>query len=1034
MFNWSQLKRFLQFFWAIAAMVIPVHKAPLCAQEVYSERKYTIDNGLSHNQVVYVNQDTTGFLWIATWDGLNRYDGYQIQTYYHRTEDSTSFPGFSIEKVLVDKANHVIVDCGFFMPAVYDPEKNCFSILKINGMTCDNFDINVGIDRTVWAINDASLFEFDDSLKIKRTFEMTDQAGQKFSISRRPQLVIDNTDRPWVFLPMGDWYMVYKGTIVNDTLVRWSSVRNLETKTFTTFNIINDTENLEIQETANGETYLFSKFGLYLFDPGSESFSKVSGNPDPRLFSGKAAFFWGDGENGLNYIDTETDQVHQIKLKTNSFFETALKDRSGNIWAGIVTEKREDLGLFRYNLANPFFKHYLTGPDEHGDIRMIFSVFKDKQGNVWAGMRKDNFLYRVKPDGRISKMDYSYALNPETRVKPRILAGDTNGFWIAGTNDVLLLYDYQSQKFSTRFNQSIRDQNGGKEIGFHNTIVDRERILFNGFDGIFSYAKGSGILSQVFKVDPYGVQHSFMRANDGGYWIGIWNNSVIKLDKNFKLENTYKLGRENTLVEHVCPGDNDDLWLALMGGGLGHLYPATGKYEFFTTADGLSNNVLYSLLKDRHGNLWMSTNQGISMFNPRSKYFRRFGREEGLMIDEFNSDAWFQSEDGEMFFGGVGGVVSFYPDSLLFKNDYTKKSTLLITEFLASGRPVFLGNLQQGEVTLQKGDNNFQVTFALLDFQHSNRIKYRYRLLGANSDWLLCGFQNRRVMFDNLTHRDYTLQVEATDQQGEWAYSRTLIIHIPHRIIEATWFWMLSILVIGGIIFMVVLLLIRNRRAATRQLENNLRMESLRGQMNPHFIFNSLNSINYFISNNDKISANSFIADFSRLIRQTLENLSSSHVPLDTELSSISDYLKLEHLRFGDRFSYSIQTGAIDVLEKIEVVPGLAQPFIENAIWHGIRGLQGRTGTVTISFFPLRPDALECIIEDDGIGCRLSKKTRIDLPGKQSQGIRIVRDRLHLLSKTNGASYDVEIVDLHQGREEPGTRVRLLIPIKIDKK
>ena len=616
MFNWTQSKRFFQFFLAIVAYVIPMHNAPLCAQEIYSEKKYTIDNGLSHNQVVCVNQDTTGFLWIATWDGLNRYDGNQIQTYYHRTEDSTSFPGFSIEKILIDKANHVIVDCGFFMPAVYNPEKDCFNILNIKGLSCGIFDINVGIDRTLWAINDASLFEFDDSLKIKRTFKMTDRAGQTFSIGKRPQLVIDNSNRPWVFLPGPESYTIYKGTIVNDTLVRWSSVRSLETSIFTTFNEINDTENLEIQETANGDIYLFSKFGLYFFNPGSESFSKVSGIPDPRLFSGKAAFFWGDGENVLNYIDTETDQVHHIKLKTNSFFETALKDRSGNIWAGIVTEKREDLGLFRYNQANPFFKHYLTGPDEKGDVRMIFSVLKDKQGNVWAGMRKDNFLYRIKPDGRISKMDYSYALNPETKVKPRILAGDTSGFWIAGTNDVLLFYDYRSQKFCTRFDQSIRDQNGGREIGFHNTIVDPERILFNGFDGIFSYEKASGILSQVFKVDPYGIQHSFMRANDGGYWIGIWNNSVIKLDKNFKLEKSYKLGRENTLVEHVCPGDNEDLWLALMGGGLGHLYPNTGKYEFFTTADGLSNNVVYSLLKDRHGNLWLSTNQGISMFNP----------------------------------------------------------------------------------------------------------------------------------------------------------------------------------------------------------------------------------------------------------------------------------------------------------------------------------------------------------------------------------------------------------------------------------
>jgi LytS/YehU family sensor histidine kinase len=261
-----------------------------------------------------------------------------------------------------------------------------------------------------------------------------------------------------------------------------------------------------------------------------------------------------------------------------------------------------------------------------------------------------------------------------------------------------------------------------------------------------------------------------------------------------------------------------------------------------------------------------------------------------------------------------------------------------------------------------------------------------------------------------------------------------MVIRIPKRIVETFWFRLLAAVIVGGILYWIASLLVRNRRIATQQLEDSLRMESLRGQMNPHFIFNSLNSINYFISKNDKISANSFIADFSRLIRQTLENLSAGHVPFEVELSSVSDYLKLEHMRFGDRFSYSIQADEIVDPERIEVVPGLVQPFIENSIWHGIRGLQGRTGRVSVTFRPLRPDALECIIEDDGIGCHVSGETRIDLPGKKPQGVRIVKERLQILSKTKGAAYTMEMSDLYPDRTETGTRVRVLIPVKTDKK
>ena len=1015
-------------------LLVCMVSTPAAAQGVFNERKYTIDNGLPHNQVVYVNQDTTGFLWIATWDGLSRFDGYQMQSYYHRTEDSTSIPTFYIEKVLVDKYNHVVVDCGYYPPAVYDRERDCFNIHKISDLVFNYYDINVDIHGTLWVVNASGLYELDGDLKIKRTLRMTDQSGKAYSLNERPQLVIDNTGNPWLFMPGPVKYTILKGTIGSENEVRWFPVKDLKTWYFTPFNDNNDTENLQVQVTSDGNTYLFSKFGLFVFDRQSSSFSKVSVTPDPALFSGRAAFFWSDGDNGLSYVDTKADRVFQIRLKPGGFFETALMDRAGTVWAGIVTEKREDLGLYRYDLANPFFKHYLTGTDEKGDMRMIFSVVKDGQGNVWAGMRKDNFVYRVKPDGETTKVDYSYAMNPGAKAKPRVLALDTGGFWIAGTNDVLLFYDSKTQRFEKRFDESVRDRQAGKPIHYHNALVDPDRLLFNGFDGIFSYDKRAGIMSQVYAVKPIGIQHSFMRSGDGGYWVGIWANSVNKLDKNFSLVDSYRLGAGNTLSEHVCPGDSGDLWVALMGDGLGHLYPSTGKYEFFTTADGLTNNVVYSILKDRHGNLWIATNQGISMFNPRSKYFRRFGREEGLLIDEFNSDSWYQAPDGEMFFGGVGGLVSFYPDSLQQKSQSVNRPSLLITEFLASGRPVYLGNLQQDTVTLQKGDDNFQVTFALLDFQHANRVKYRYRLLGSEPDWLLCGFQNRRVLFDNLSHREYTLEIQATDRQGDWAYSRSVLIRIPDRMVETLWFRVILVLVVAGLVVLIVSTMVRSRRMAARQLENTLRMESLKGQMNPHFIFNSLNSINYFISNNDKISANSYVADFSRLIRQMLENVSAGYVPLETELASINDYLKLEHLRFGDRFDYQLVTEGMDGTGMIEVVPGLVQPFIENAIWHGMRGLKDRTGLVKITFRPYRSDALECIIEDDGIGCRLSREGRVDLPGKKSQGIRIVRDRLQILSKTNGAIYDMEIADLYPGRQEPGTRVRVVIPINTDRK
>jgi LytS/YehU family sensor histidine kinase len=200
--------------------------------------------------------------------------------------------------------------------------------------------------------------------------------------------------------------------------------------------------------------------------------------------------------------------------------------------------------------------------------------------------------------------------------------------------------------------------------------------------------------------------------------------------------------------------------------------------------------------------------------------------------------------------------------------------------------------------------------------------------------------------------------------------------------------------------------------------------------MNPHFIFNSLNSINYFISQNDRLSANRYIADFSRLIRSILGNLSQEYIPLNKELESLNDYLQLEHLRFSDKFDYEISVDESVITEDVLVFPGMVQPFIENAIWHGVRGLEDRKGFVKIKLLQSKPDCIIAVIEDDGIGRKLAEKHKSNLPGKTSRGIGIVLERLKIINHLRQTNFQVTIEDLYSDREEAGTRVTVDIPVK----
>jgi two-component sensor histidine kinase len=516
------------------------------------------------------------------------------------------------------------------------------------------------------------------------------------------------------------------------------------------------------------------------------------------------------------------------------------------------------------------------------------------------------------------------------------------------------------------------------------------------------------------------------------WWIGINKSRLIHYDNDFNEIGLYTFGTGFFNIEDVVQGDNNDLWLAQLGGGLVHFDKSSEKYKIYTTADGLSNNTCYGMLKDKKGNLWISTNHGISRFNPKTEKFRIFGYEDGLKIDEFNSDNAYLAPDGEMFFGGMGGVVSFYPDSINEENFQKYASPLVINDFKVSGASRYFKKAvyDSDSVQLEKGDNNFKLTFACLDFVNAEKIKYRYRLNGENEEFTQTDHRNRSVNFANLSPGNYHLEIEATNLNGEWVSKTDLFIEIPPFYYQNWWFRVLIVFIVIGIIGYFIFIHNRQLRLKARQQQDELKLESLRGQMNPHFIFNSLNSINYFISQNDRLSANRYIADFSRLIRSILGNLAQEYIPLNKELESLNDYLKLEHLRFSDKFDYEISVDETVITEDVFVFPGMAQPFIENAIWHGVRGLEGRKGFVKIRLKQDKQDCIIALVEDDGIGRKLAETRKSNLPGKTSRGIGIVLERLKIINRLQNTDFKVKIEDLYPGREETGTRVTVDIPVK----
>jgi hypothetical protein len=643
-------------------------------------------------------------------------------------------------------------------------------------------------------------------------------------------------------------------------------------------------------------------------------------------------------------------------------------------------------------------------------------------------MRRFDFIFQINKEDNFQKL-YIPQVNGK-HLQVFSMARDSMEIWFGCTYSYLMHYDISKNKFAP-FEIKPAGEEANPDLGIHNILFDKKDLIINGQKSIYRFNTVNKTIIAEYSHPDYTPCFCMISDNKQGYWLGVNRNTIKHLDQNFNEIAAYQFDGGMNNVEHICLGDSNDVWVALMGGGLGHLYTDSGKMEVFTTADGLGNNTLLNILKDKNGNLWISTNKGISYYNPRTKKFRNFGKTDGLLIEEFMSDASYLAPDGEMFFGGVGGMVSFYPDSIEKYQMGEIAGNLIVTELKVSGIPRFFDKpiYESEKVTLNKGDDNFQLSFSCLDFKNSEKIKYRYRLSGKNNSWTETEHRLRYINYANLVPGDYKLEIEATNSFGDWNGATSLLVLIPPFYYQTIWFKILIFMALTSAILLFVIIYNRQINLKAKQKQDELRLESLRSQMNPHFVFNALNSVNYFISNNDKVSANSYIADFSRLIRTTLNNLSHDFIPLDQEIESISDYLRLEHLRFSDKFNYELKI-ELSEINRISVFPGLVQPFIENAIWHGVRGLEDRKGLIMVTFKPVNSDIIRCIVEDDGIGRKQAEIYKNILPGKKSRGIGIVEERLRIISGIKKTTYQVTIDDIHPGQLETGTRVFIDLPIQ----
>ncbi|MCH8332256.1 MAG: histidine kinase, partial [Bacteroidetes bacterium] len=467
------------------------------------------------------------------------------------------------------------------------------------------------------------------------------------------------------------------------------------------------------------------------------------------------------------------------------------------------------------------------------------------------------------------------------------------------------------------------------------------------------------------------------------------------------------------------------------------LDPETGKTIRFSEEDGLSSNLVYLMhFSDNYNRLWIGTNQGLNKLKvdvfeeTTEKIIEHYSKEEGFDGVECNSNGVYEEETGEIWFGTVNGLIRFDP-SRYIPNETESKTD--ITGF----RILYKDTLLSNHAMLEPNMNHISFDFIGVCLTNPSKVLYKHMLEGFEDQWSP-ETKTNQVTYSNLKPGDYTFKVASSNNEALWNVnpaSFSFTIGTPFW--QSWWFLLMTLTAIAGSgwsIFHSRIMALKRKIGINRSMDR-IKLLALRAQMNPHFIFNSLNSIQHFINSNEKMQANVYLSKFAELMRMILDDSQRLHVTLGDELSKIKLFIELESLRFQNIFEYSIEIAEEIDEDETNIPAMIIQPYVENAIIHGLLNLPEKEdpntvpGKLSISF-ELEDNFIICVVEDNGVGRENSKKLKERYPQKQHApaGMKITQERLDMLNLTKDTHLSVTIEDLKENGKACGTRVIIRIP------
>lgn len=965
---------------AFVLLFLPI---PIKAQSPQFKR-YGLKEGLPSSEVYNVMVDSKGYLWFATNMGACRYDGYSFKIFNMENglPDNTIFECYEDYKGRVWFRSFSGKMSYYYQDSLYLFGKNSLITEIINS---GGYSSSMYIDKhdTLWlGLSGGNLLKGDKVIKISgkyRTFP-----GIKTSIK-------DTLDSLHLMLFKNNCFFIFPGGNVRGRSAPLDSLSIIDNSRVLYTLYLG--KSLDYNQASAG---LVRKDGTFL-----------------TAFLSSLIHFSKKGIIG-NY---RREKVLSL-----------MEDPEGNLWVG------------SYYGVTMYPKGDLTSKDTTLYLKgfVISGMAMDKEGGIWFSSTQDgvfylyskDILYYKTPDGlatkainclsKVSKLSSSANLdhNPfliqpyESNVSLLAGAGEIRNILQVPNGDIWIFGDAPLQIY----------HRGKIKQGGHFPLKK----------GLTTPAGVMGFYMSEFDLISYDLKktklvvaserlYAFYKDRQERVWIGS-NKGLLKYENQQLVDESNGNPILKSRITDINETPDGTLWLATKTQGL--IVKAKNSIYSITTKEGLTSNNCTSLLVDSGNVIWVATYDGISRIkvldaNKRKYVISNYNYSNGLWAKEINQiikvgrRIWLACNDG---------ITSFDPEKFSF---IKTPPPIYINEVDINGMP----RKHWDKLSLDYRENYLTIKYVGLTYKNPGALQYKYKMSGVDGVWKYT--TNTSIQYTTLPAGHYTFSIYAVSRdnvESKVPCTFSFTIHPPFW--ETWWFIFASVAGVTGLIalfFFQRIKQLKNREEMNQKLVEN-ELTALRAQMNPHFIFNSINSVQRFILNNEADASQRFLSKFAKLIRYVVDHSNLSLIPLNEELNALKMYMDLEQVRLKDKFEYSIEIDEGLDTEVLQIPSMLLQPYVENAIWHAFTNKEDK-GKINISIAK-NDGGLRFVIEDNGIGReRAAQYKSHNRVGHKSKGIKVTNERLKIINSGQKKKISISIIDLYQDKVPNGTRIELFIPL-----